>query len=66
MKAHIGDRIIQRGTHVDDRDRVGEVIELHHDDGTPPYVVRWSDGHDSLVFPGTDVRIEPPASATAP
>jgi hypothetical protein len=31
---------------------MGVVMELRHDDGTPPYVVRWlDDGHEALVFP---------------
>lgn len=52
MKAHVGDRLVLKGTHVDDPGRVGVVIELRHDDGTPPYVVRWLDtGHEALVFP---------------
>lgn len=32
---------------------------LHHDDGTPPYDVRWSDTERiSLFFPGPDTRIQ--------
>jgi hypothetical protein len=59
MKAHIGDRIILAGTRVGDPRRVGVVIELRHEDGTPPYVVRWmDDGHEALVFPGSDARLE--------
>ena len=31
----------------------------YHEDGTPPYVVRWeADGHEGLVFPGPDCHIE--------
>jgi len=33
--------------------RDGEILEVHGEDGGPPYLVRWSDsGHESLVFPG--------------
>jgi hypothetical protein len=27
------------------------------EDGAPPYVVRWEDGHESHVYPGSDMRI---------
>jgi hypothetical protein len=58
MKARIGDRLVMEGTHVGDLRRVGEIVEVHHEDGAPPYRVRWPDGHESLVFPGPDARIE--------
>ena len=64
MKAHVGDRLVLEGTHVGDARRVGIVMELRHEDGTPPYVVRWlDDGHEALVFPGPDARVEPPTPA---
>ncbi|GAA3221230.1 FAD-dependent oxidoreductase [Dactylosporangium siamense] len=60
MKAKVGDRIIEEGTHVGDHRRVGVVTALRHDDGTPPYEVHWLDtGNDALVFPGGDARVEP-------
>jgi len=62
MKAKVGNRLIMEGMHVGDARRVGVILELRHADGTPPYVVRWlDDGHQTLVFPGADARIEPPS-----
>jgi hypothetical protein len=59
MRAKLGDRLILEGTHVGDRRRTGVVTELRHDDGSPPYVVRWlDDGHEALVFPGPDAHVE--------
>ena len=53
MQAKAGERLVVPGTHVDDIVRDGEIIEVHGEDGGPPYLVRWSDtGHESLVFPG--------------
>ena len=58
MYAAVGDRIVVRGAHVDDPVRDGEVIEVRHEDGSPPYVVRWEDtGHESLFFPGPDAEV---------
>jgi hypothetical protein len=63
MKAQIGDRLIVEGTHVGDRRRIGVVVEVRHDDGTPPYRVRWlDDQHEALVFPGADAKLEPHAA----
>jgi len=58
MKAHRGDRLVLEGTHVDDPRRIGIITGIQHPDGTPPYLVRWLDGHETLVFPGPDARIE--------
>ena len=36
-----------------------EILEVHGKDGGPPYLVRWSDdGHQSLMFPGTDAYLQ--------
>jgi len=61
MIAGIGDRIVVSGTHVGDAVRVGVITALRHDDGTPPYEVRWlDDGHTGLIFPGPETHIERP------
>lgn len=53
MHATPGDRIIVRSTHVGEPDRDGEVLAARGADGTPPYLVRWSEtGHEGLFFPG--------------
>ena len=52
MKAVVGDRLVINAAHVDGAVRDGEVVEVRGKDGEPPYLVRWSDGHEALVFPG--------------
>jgi hypothetical protein len=65
MKAKVGDRLVMEGTHVGDRRRSGVITALRHQDGTPPYLVRWlDDGHEALVFPGPDAKIEPHATTS--
>jgi hypothetical protein len=64
MKARAGDRLILEGIHVGDPRRVGIVLGVPHADGSPPYNVRWLDnGHEALVFPGSEARVEPPTAA---
>ncbi len=59
MYARPGDRIVVRGIRLEGPIRDGEIIEVEHEDGSPPYRVRWSDtGHESLFFPGPDTRID--------
>lgn len=59
MEALVGDRLVVKAHHVDEPDRDAEILEVHGDDGAPPYLVQWSDdGHIGLVFPGPDAQIE--------
>lgn len=58
MRAHVGDEIVVRGTAGGVVTRDGEIVGVHHPDGSPPYDVRWSDtGHVTLYFPGPDSHI---------
>ncbi|MDF3301506.1 pyridoxamine 5'-phosphate oxidase family protein [Streptomyces tropicalis] len=58
MHAHKGDRLVVESAVTGTSRRDGEIVGLHHDDGTPPYDVRWSDtGEITLVFPGPDAHV---------
>ena len=59
MHADVGDQLVIESRTVDAPRKVGEVLEVHGADGGPPYVVRWSDGHQGLMFPGADAHIVP-------
>jgi hypothetical protein len=56
--AHPGDRLVVKGRHQGDPQRDGEIQKVLGEHGAPPYLVRWADGHESEVFPGSDVFIE--------
>jgi hypothetical protein len=58
MQATIGDRFCVRDSIVGKPERTGEIIEVRGAAGGPPYLVRFDDGHTSLVFPGPDAIIE--------
>jgi hypothetical protein len=58
MQATVGDRLHVHGNAVGEPDRSGEIIEVHGDDGGPPYVVRFDDGHTRTVCPGPDAVVE--------
>jgi hypothetical protein len=58
MKAQVGDELIVKGLHVGNPDRRGVITEVRGKDGGPPYLVRWSDGHESSFFPSSDTVVE--------
>lgn len=52
-----GDVLEVVGHHVADDPRYGEILEVLGDTRHPHFRVRWEDGHVSLLFPSSDVRI---------
>jgi len=57
MQATVGDRLVVESSKVGSPRREGEIIEVRGPDGGPPYLVRWSDGHEGLSYPGADAHI---------
>jgi len=63
MYAQIGDRLIVEG----DPARTGLIIGVPHEDGSPPYIVKWlANGHIAMVSPGQFARISQADHQTAP
>ena len=59
MHARPGDRIVIRSRTIGGPVRDAEVLGVAHEDGSPPYRVRWSDnGHEGLFFPGADAYVD--------
>lgn len=58
MQATVGDRLHVHGRTVGEADHIGEIIEVRGESGSPPYLVRWDDGREGLVFPGPDSVVE--------
>jgi hypothetical protein len=59
MRAQAGDHLVVESRTDHEHRRQGEVIEVRGADGAPPYIVRWEDGHEGLMFPGSDAHIVP-------
>ncbi|WP_185972440.1 DUF1918 domain-containing protein [Georgenia yuyongxinii] len=57
MRAQRGDHIVLAGGRVGETVRDGEILEVRGEGGSPPYLVRWSDGREVLVFPGPDAEL---------
>lgn len=58
LRASPGDRLVVRGHHQGEQPRDGEILKVLGEGGAPPYLVRWEDGHESEVFPGSDIFIQ--------
>lgn len=58
MRAAAGDGLTVKGRRQGDEDRHGEIVEVHGQNGSPPYLVRWRDGHESVFFPSSDTLVE--------
>ncbi|MCX2932031.1 DUF1918 domain-containing protein [Mycobacterium sp. CVI_P3] len=58
MKAKVGDWLEIKGTTTEQHDQRGLITEVHSEDGSPPYVVRWlATGHEATVYPGSDAIV---------
>ncbi|MFD9538818.1 DUF1918 domain-containing protein [Streptomyces sp. NPDC060022] len=58
MEAHTGDRLLMHGRTVGQHDRVADIIEVLGDGGSPPYRLRFKDGHESIMSPGPDSVVQ--------
>lgn len=63
MRAQVGDRLRVHGKTVGCAEQCGEILEVKGPGGEPPYMVRFTDGHTGLVFPGPDAVVEPPGAS---
>ena len=57
MKATVGETLILKSHHVGEPDRTAEILEVRGAAGDPPFLVRFDDGHEGLVFPGPDAVV---------
>ncbi|MFE6040451.1 DUF1918 domain-containing protein [Streptomyces sp. NPDC056452] len=58
MEAHAGDRLLMHGRTVGQHDRVADIIEVLGTGGSPPYRLRFKDGHESIMSPGPDSVVQ--------
>ncbi|KPI16366.1 protein of unknown function DUF1918 [Actinobacteria bacterium OK074] len=57
MRATVGDHLVQHGRVVGQHDKESEIVEVLGPEGTPPYRVRFGDGHEALMSPGPDCQV---------
>jgi Domain of unknown function (DUF1918) len=52
-----GDIVETSGRHVGDAGRSGEIVAVLGEDEQLHYLVRWEDGHESILYPGEGTTI---------
>ena len=52
-----GDLVEVVGHSVGDAPRSGEIVEVLGHPAHPHFRVRWEDGRETVLFPGSDVRV---------
>ena len=60
MDAHVGDQLVIRSRQVGHAEQLGEIVEVMTG-GTEHYRVRWSDGRETILYPGPDATVRPAA-----
>jgi hypothetical protein len=55
-----GDAVIVEPKRVGDGRRLGEVVEVSGTSEHPRYRIRWEDGRESILYPGSDVTVRTP------
>lgn len=66
MRGKPGDHVVIHATFLDSPQRKGEIIEVMGESDREHYRIRWSDGHESVYFPGPDAHIEPSTETEKP
>ena len=57
MQASVGDRVVIHGRVVGAAERAGEVNEVRGSADNPLLVVRYDDGHEAILSPGSDCEV---------
>ncbi len=60
-----GDIVMVSGRRVGEPARMGEILEVLGRPDHPHYAVRWSDGHQSILYPGETTSIKRKSSSPA-
>ncbi|MEU6842428.1 DUF1918 domain-containing protein [Streptomyces sp. NPDC046716] len=59
MYASVGDQLLVHGRIVGQRDRIAQIVEVLGANGSPPFRVRFEDGHEAIMSPGPDSVVRP-------
>lgn len=65
-EARVGDVVVESGHKVGNVGRSGEILEVLGEPAHQHYRVLWEDGHESLLYPGSDATVHTPATRTTP
>lgn len=58
-RAAVGDLLVVRSHHVGEAERLAEIIDVLGEPSHPRFRVRWEDGHETIIYPGSDATVRP-------
>lgn len=64
MSAKPGDKLVIKGHKVGEAEREAEILEVRGGKESLRYLVRWPDGHEGWIYPGSDAVVEHPKKQT--
>ncbi|GAB3719566.1 DUF1918 domain-containing protein [Nocardiopsis nanhaiensis] len=59
MRATVGDLLHTHGVTSAKGEQEAEIIEVQGSNDGPPYLVRFADGEERVIYPGPDTVIHP-------
>jgi Domain of unknown function (DUF1918) len=65
-RAAAGDRVEVGSRHVGEPGRKGRILEVLGDEQRPHYLVRWEDGHESVLYPSEATIVHARGRAGSP
>lgn len=58
MQTRPGDRLVIKGHRVGEAERRAEILRVRGSGNDRSYYVRWADGHEGWIYPGSDAVVE--------
>ncbi|MBR8744059.1 DUF1918 domain-containing protein [Nocardiopsis sp. MG754419] len=59
MRATVGDHLHTHGVTSSQGEHEAEIIEVRGADDGPPYLVRFADGEERVIYPGPETVVRP-------
>lgn len=57
VRAGVGDALVIAGHHVGEAQQVAEILEVLGEPGRERFHVRWDDGRETTIYPGSDAVV---------
>jgi hypothetical protein len=59
VQAAVGDLLVVTSHHIGEAERLAEIVEVLGEPSHPRFRVRWEDGHETIIYPGSDATVRP-------
>lgn len=59
IRVAAGDTLVIAGHHVGEAEQLAEILEVLGEPGHEHFRVRWEDGRETTIYPGSDAVVRP-------